>query len=67
MNGAALQRRLAQIEEQLAALVPAPSGREEALAWARKVPLREGSIEIRPVMDLAPFGYQSRTLMPAHA
>ena len=40
---------------------------DEALAWARKVPLREGSIEIRPVMDLAPFGYQSRTLMPAHA
>jgi hypothetical protein len=31
------------------------------------VPLREGSIEIRPVMDLAQFGYQSRTLTPAHA
>ena len=36
MNGAALQRRLAQIEGQLAALVPAPSGLEEALAWARR-------------------------------
>jgi hypothetical protein len=40
---------------------------EEALAWARKVPLREGSIEIRPVMDLSQFGYQSRTLTPARA
>jgi hypothetical protein len=40
---------------------------DEALAWAHKVPLREGSIEIRPVMDLAQFGYQSRTLTPARA
>ena len=40
---------------------------DEALAWARKVPLREGSIEIRPVMDLAQFGYQSRTLTPVRA
>jgi hypothetical protein len=40
---------------------------EEALAWARKVPLREGAIEIRPIMDLAQLGYQSRTLTPARA
>jgi hypothetical protein len=40
---------------------------EEALGWARKVPLREGSIEIRPVMDLTQFGYESRTLTPARA
>jgi hypothetical protein len=40
---------------------------EEALAWARKVPLREGSIEIRPIMDLSQFGYESRTLTPARA
>jgi hypothetical protein len=40
---------------------------DEALAWARKVPLREGAIEIRPVMDLAQFGYESRTLTPARA
>jgi hypothetical protein len=40
---------------------------DEALAWARKVPLREGSIEIRPVMDLTQFGYESRTLTPARA
>jgi hypothetical protein len=40
---------------------------DEALEWARKVPLREGSIEIRPIMDLSQFGYQSRTLTPARA
>jgi hypothetical protein len=40
---------------------------DEALAWARKVPLRAGAIEIRPVMDLAQFGYESRTLTPARA
>jgi hypothetical protein len=39
----------------------------EALEWARKVPMREGSIEIRPVMDLSQFGYESRTLTPARA
>lgn len=38
---------------------------DEALAWAHKVPMRSGSIEIRPVMDLSPFGYESRTLTPA--
>jgi hypothetical protein len=40
---------------------------DEALEWARKVPMREGSIEIRPVMDLSQFGYESRTLTPARA
>ena len=40
---------------------------DEALEWANKVPLRAGSIEIRPVMDLSAFGYQSRTLTPARA
>jgi hypothetical protein len=40
---------------------------EEALEWARKVPLREGSIEIRPIMDLSRFGYESKTLTPARA
>jgi hypothetical protein len=40
---------------------------DEALAWARKVPLRSGSIEIRPVMDLSQFGYESRTVSPARA
>jgi hypothetical protein len=40
---------------------------DEALEWARKVPLREGSIEIKPIMDLSQFGYESRTLTPARA
>jgi hypothetical protein len=40
---------------------------DEALAWARKVPIGTGSIEIRPVMDLAKFGYESRTATPARA
>jgi len=40
---------------------------DEALEWAGKVPMRSGSIEIRPVMDLSPFGYESRTLTPAKA
>jgi hypothetical protein len=40
---------------------------DEALEWARKVPLRSGSIEIRPVMDLSQFGYESKTLTPARA
>jgi hypothetical protein len=40
---------------------------DEALAWARKVPLREGAIEIRPIMELSQFGYESRTLTPARA
>jgi hypothetical protein len=38
---------------------------DEALEWARKVPLRFGSIEVRPVMDLSQFGYESRTVRPA--
>jgi hypothetical protein len=40
---------------------------DEALEWARKVPLRAGSVEVRPVMDLSRFGYESRTVAPANA
>jgi hypothetical protein len=40
---------------------------DEALAWAHKVPLREGSIEVRPVMDLSGYGYRSRTVTPVNA
>jgi hypothetical protein len=40
---------------------------DEALEWAHKVPLSSGAIEIRPVMDLSRFGYQSRTLTPVNA
>jgi hypothetical protein len=40
---------------------------DEALEWANKVPLGSGSIEVRPVMDLSQFGYESRTLTPTNA
>jgi hypothetical protein len=40
---------------------------DEALEWAGKVPLRQGSIEVRPVMDLSRFGYESRTVAPLNA
>jgi hypothetical protein len=40
---------------------------DEALGWATRVPLRSGSIEIRPVMDLSQYGYESRTVSPAKA
>ena len=40
---------------------------DEALEWEGKVPLRTGSIEIRPVMDLSRFGYERRTVSPGRA
>jgi len=40
---------------------------DEALEWAGKVPMQAGSIEVRPVMDLSRFGYQSRTVSPVNA
>jgi hypothetical protein len=30
----------------------------EALDWAKKVPIRGGAIEVRPVMDYAEYGYE---------
>jgi hypothetical protein len=30
---------------------------DEALSWARKIPLSSGAIEVRPVMDYTQFGY----------
>ncbi len=58
----------AESKEQLGgfALLECES-REEALEWAHKVPMNSGSIEIRPILDLSQFGYQSRTLTPARA
>jgi hypothetical protein len=43
------------------------ASKDEALEWARKVPLRTGSIEVRPIMDLSQVGYESRTVTPARA
>jgi hypothetical protein len=40
---------------------------DEALEWAKKVPMRSGSIEVRPVMDLSEFGYESKTPAPSRA
>jgi hypothetical protein len=31
---------------------------DEALEWAKKVPLRSGAIEVRPVMDYTEYGYE---------
>jgi hypothetical protein len=32
---------------------------DEALSWARKVPLNQGSIQVSPVQDFSQFGYVS--------
>ena len=31
---------------------------DEAIAWAKKVPLSVGGIEVRPVMDYTQYGYE---------
>jgi hypothetical protein len=40
---------------------------DEALEWAGKVPMQAGSIEVRPVMDLSRYGYESATVRPLNA
>jgi hypothetical protein len=41
---------------------------QEALEWAGKTPIRSGAtIEVRPVMDLSQFGYESATVSPVKA
>jgi hypothetical protein len=41
---------------------------EEALDWANKVPIQpNAAIEVRPVMDLSEFGYESATVSPVKA
>jgi hypothetical protein len=34
------------------------AGPEEALEWAKQVPLRAGAVEVRPVMDYSAYGYE---------
>jgi hypothetical protein len=34
------------------------AGPEEALEWAKKVPLRAGAVEVRPVMNYSAYGYE---------
>jgi hypothetical protein len=42
--------------------------REEALAWAEKIPLRpDAAMEIWPILDLSRFGYESATVSPVNA
>jgi hypothetical protein len=43
------------------------ASKDEAIEWAHKVPMTQGSIEVRPVMDLSQFGYESKTVGPAKA
>jgi hypothetical protein len=58
----------AESKEQLGGFCLLECGNlDEALEWAGKVPMRTGSIEVRPVMDLSRFGYQSRTVAPVNA
>jgi hypothetical protein len=41
---------------------------EEALDWANKVPVQPGTaIEVRQIMDLSQFGYESATVSPVKA
>jgi hypothetical protein len=38
---------------------------EEAIGWAKKVPLRpDSAVEVRAVMDLSPYGYENWTPGP---
>jgi hypothetical protein len=40
-------------------------GLEEAIGWAKKVPLRpDSSVEVRAVMDLSPYGYERPAAEP---
>ena len=32
---------------------------DEALEYAKKIPFRDGYVEVRPVMDLSEYGYES--------
>jgi hypothetical protein len=31
---------------------------DEAIEWARRLPMTQGAVEIRPVMDYTQFGYE---------
>ena len=40
---------------------------EEAIGWAKQVPMGAGAIEVRQVKDLSPWGYESSTPGPIAA
>ncbi|HEX6586170.1 MAG TPA: YciI family protein [Solirubrobacterales bacterium] len=40
---------------------------DEALAWASKVPMNDGHIQVSAVRDLSQYGYDSHTAAPVRA
>jgi hypothetical protein len=40
---------------------------DEALEYARRIPYRDGIVEVRPVMDFSEYGYESKTPGPLKA
>ena len=40
---------------------------DEALDYAKRIPFREGTVEVRPVMDFADMGYEDFTPEPVKA
>jgi hypothetical protein len=59
----------AETKEQLGGFCLIDCGSlEEAIGWAKKVPMPpDSAIEVRAVMDLSPYGYESRTPGPIQA
>jgi hypothetical protein len=59
----------AETKEQLGGFALLECGDfDEAIDWARKVPMRPGSaIEVRAVIDVSAYGYESATVSPAKA
>ena len=43
------------------------SGDDEALEWAKKIPLRAGAVEVRPVMDYTQFDPEAAAAHSASA
>jgi hypothetical protein len=40
---------------------------DEALEWAKRIPLQDGYVEVRPVMDFSEYGYESADELAAKA
>jgi hypothetical protein len=40
---------------------------DEALDYAKRIPFRDGTVEVRPVMDFSEYGYESPTPGPVKA
>jgi hypothetical protein len=59
----------AETKEQLGGFALIDCGSlEEAIGWAKKVPLRPDSlVEVRAVMDLTPYGYEEASPGPVQA